>query len=518
MIPTAAIDAYLKRSLESHRWVKHLTAKDLAVSAQALNPVPKLNPKLRLHQQACFLLGIANPQFCYWLDLGVGKTLLTLELLRYWFQVGRIKRAIIFVTSDKAFHTWEKQLVEFGIDLPLISLAGSSKQKWEQLEAFEEGLVLVAYPGAVAMTCDRLKGKMKLNKKRAVKLAEWADAFVLDESTRVGNYRSLGFQLVAQLQKTAGIRYALAGRPFGRDPTMLWAQCFLIDGGKTLGETLGLFRAAFFNEQLNPWDPKGFAKDYIFKQAMKPQLAAMVQNCSITYSADECIDLPKVTAIREVVPFPEEARAYYKKSVEEIIAAKGNMREMRGAFLRMRQISSGFIGLKDDETGERAEIALLENPKLDRLMELIEDLPEGRGAVIFYEFTRTGREIVKRLKELDMKPVWLWSGTKNSTAELKRFASDPKCTVAVVQSKVGSMSIDGFQHKASYLFFAESPLGAIDREQAEGRLVRDGQKHPVFIFDIMMQNTVDAKILEYIKEGRDFFNAVLKNPGLLKGG
>ena len=146
MIPASAVKTYLSRNLDSQLWVKQLSAKQLDAAIASLRPRPTLNPKLRLHQRACFLLGVSFPQFCFWLDMGTGKSLFTLELLRYWWQCGVVRRVLIFVTSDKAFHTWEKQFKQFGIDLPVTSLAGSSEQKWKQLEEFGEGLVLVPYP------------------------------------------------------------------------------------------------------------------------------------------------------------------------------------------------------------------------------------------------------------------------------------------------------------------------------------------------------------------------------------
>jgi hypothetical protein len=520
MIPSSVVNDYLKRQLGSHLWVKQLTAKQLDAALAQLQPPPKLNPRLRLHQKACFLIGVAQPKFCFFLDMGTGKSLLTLELLRYWFQVGSIKRALIFVTSDKAFPTWEKQLVEFGIKLPITALAGSSEQKWQQLEEFGDGLVLIPYPGALAMVCTKVKAKkgkknkFKLDPKKVARLSAWAGAVVLDESTKCAG-ESLSFQMIAHLRKNAKVRYALAGRPFGRDPIMLWAQHYLIDGGETLGETKGLFRAAFYNEKPNFWGGP-YSKDYTFRDKLKPTLAKMIQHRSITYAADECIDLPKVTSIREVVSFSEEAEQYYRKVLEQVIAAKGNLQEMKSAFLRMRQISSGFIGLRDEEDGTRAEIEFDENPKLDRLLELIEEVPEGHGSVVFYEHTFFGKRIVKELQALGYKPIWLWSGTKDTAGELNRFAKD-KQPVAVIQAKVGSFSLDGLQDTANYLFYAESPLGIIEREQSERRLIRQGQKRPVFIYDILVKGTVDQKILDYHKAGQNLFEALLRDPAKVVG-
>ncbi len=515
MIPSSAVNNYLRRQLDGHLWVKQLTAKQLDAAIAQLQPPPKLNPRLRLHQKGCFLIGVAQPKFCFFLDMGTGKTLLTLELLRYWFQVGLIKRALIFVTSDKAFPTWEKQLIEFGIKLPITALAGSSEQKWQQLEKFGDGLVLVPYPGALAMVCTKVKvkkgkkNKFKLDSQKIARLAAWAGAVVLDESTKCAG-DSLTFSMIAHLCKNAKVRYALAGRPFGRDPIMLWAQHYLIDDGETLGETKGLFRAAFYNEKPNFWGGP-YSKDYTFKDKLKPTLAKMIQHRSITYAADECIDMPQVVPIREVVRFPEEAEQYYRKVIEQVIAAKGNLQEMKSAFLRMRQISSGFVGMRNEDTGDRAEIEFDANPKLERLLELVEELPEGRGACIFYQHTWFGQRIVKELTALGHKPIWLWSGTKDARAELDRFAK-MKQPIAVIQNQVGAYSIDSLQHSANYLLFGESPLSVIDREQAERRLVRDGQKHKVFIYDILVAGTVDEKILDFHASGEELFQALLRDP------
>lgn len=515
MIPSAAVDEYLQRSLENHLWVKGLTHKQLDKALASLNPKPHLSPNLRLHQKACVLLGIAYPKFCFWLEMGTGKTLISLELLRYWFEAKQIKRAIVFVTSDKAFDTWERQIRRFNIDIPVVALEGPSLRKWKQLEEFGDGIVLLPYPGAVAMASGRKsKGKkssLVLDPKLVKKLAEWADALVVDESTKLGNHRSLTSKLLMKLKKAASIRYALAGRPFGRDPTMLWSQYNIVDDGETLGETLGMFRAAFFEEK-DRYFGGPYSKDFKFIKKKRPVLSKMMRHRSITYAAEECIDLPKVVLIDEMLRLPDETRAYYNRLKQELIEAKGNWREVKNVFLRARQMSSGFIGLTDDETGEKAQVVFEQNPKLDRVVELLGELPEDHKAVVFYAFTYSGRTIVERLKEEGIKPIWLWSGTKDSRKTINRFLTDPETTVAVVNNQLAAMSLDGLQEVANYAFFYESPVGAIDRVQAERRLIRDGQKRKVFQYDLMVAKTVDEKIRLHHEEGDDIFKALMRSP------
>lgn len=525
MIPSSAIKAFLKQPRDDHRWMKQLTHKELDAALKLFKPPIKVSSEFRLHQKVGVLLGIAYPQFCYWYDMGTGKSAIALTLLRYWWDCGRLNRALIFVKSDKAFPTWEAQIKRWNIDIPYVTLgSGSSVNKWRELESFKEGLIILTYPGATAMTSRRVKSKkkpknkMKLEHKKVALLGKDVGAIVMDESTNVGNHDSLQSKLCIKLGKIAKVRYALAGRPFGRDPTLMWNQYNIIDGGETFGETLGLFRAAFFIESDNIWDPKGYAKDYVFKKRMMSQLMDVAQHRSISYDEHECIDVPKWQSIVEEVRLPEEAGAYYKKVVEQIISAKGNISLMQNAFLRMRQLSSGFLGFRNDESGAKVEIAFQENPKLECLLDKLDSLPDGRKAVVFYVFTHSGRRIFESLKEIDRKGIWLWSGTKDYKADLKRFQTDPKCTVAVINDRIGAYSLDGLQDVANYLFFFESPCSVIDRSQAEKRVRRQGQKRRVFQYDLVVKDTLDQRILDFHSDGDALLQALRKNPSLLLSG
>ncbi len=522
MIPKLAVKAYLSRQLDDHRWIKSLCSKELDVALAELERPPEVHPGLFDHQKACLYLGIAYPQFAFWLDMGTGKTNLALHLIRYWLSHGEY-RALVVVKNDKAFPTWRRQMKEYGINLPHVFLdSGSSKQNWKTLDGFEKGVIFVTYPGLLAMVCElwrsekRGKNEMGIVPSKLNELCWEVGVLVLDESTTAGNRTSLTYKVCNAMSKQIPIRYALAGRPFGRDPTMLWAQHYLIDRGETLGETVGLFREAFFTAELNPFSKNGRAQDYTFIKSKKSQLMRLGRHRSLTYGAEECIDLPKLVSILESVKLPEEAGAYYRKVVDAIIAARGNLSEMKNAFMRMRQLSSGFLGFRDDDTGERSEIAFDENPKMDRALELLDGLPEDRKCAVFYEFTYSGRLLMERLKEQGQEAIWLWSGTKNSAAELARFVNDPKCTVAVIQNKVGAYSIDELQ-VANYQIFYESPVGVIDREQAERRLRRQGQKRTVFMYDMITEGTLDRKILDFHQEGDELLAALRADPAKVLG-
>ena len=180
-------------------------------------------------------------------------------------------------------------------------------------------------------------------------------------------------------------------------------------------------------------------------------------------------------------------------------------------FLRMRQISGGFLGWKNDETGEKAELVFPSNPKLDRLVELLMELPVNRKAVVFHEFVHSGREICKALEKAKIKAGWLYGGTKDSRALQKQFDDDPRMTVLVTNWRVGGMALN--LQVANYCIYYESPVGVVDREQSERRTFREGQTLPGFLIDLVCKGTVDQRILDFHKQGEDVFRALLRDPG-----
>jgi SNF2 family DNA or RNA helicase len=296
--------------------------------------------------------------------------------------------------------------------------------------------------------------------------------------------------------------FVLTGTPFGRDVTDLWAQMHLVDNGHSIGETLGLFRAAFFKQKDSYWG--GF--EYTFDKKMDKELKRCLAHASIRYEANAA-DLPSVVPIVKKVSLLEEAEAYYAKARAQIIAAKGNHREMKNAFLRMRQISSGFIGYHDDEAGTKAQFVFDEKPKLDMLLSIIASIREDRKIIVFNEFIFSGQSIARELTDMKVKHVHVYGGTKNPEAAIRQFNNDPKTRVLILQnSMVKGLNIQ----IAQYGIFYESPVAVIDRKQAWRRVERQHSAHRrVFIYDLVTRGTMDEKILLFHKQGADLFKALM---------
>jgi len=78
----------------------------------------------------------------------------------------------------------------------------------------------------------------------------------------------------------------------------------------------------------------------------------------------------------------------------------------------------------------------------------------------------------------------------------------------LVISRAGAMGLN-LQEQCRYILFYESPVDVLVREQMERRIYRMGQKRKCLIYDVLVRGSIEEKILEYHKEGRDLQAAIM---------
>lgn len=514
-IHRASIREFLERPRDSHDHMKELPTFMLSRKLReiGIDPHPPDQLPFSKHQKVCLLLGAKYPGFAFWLDMGLGKSRIALRLIQHHKSAGEIKGALILAKSEAAVVAWEDEIKKWAPEMPytLLLKSMSTEKKWDALSEFEDGLIVGTYGGITRMLCQlvenvkKKRNQLRMHPKRVKQMCKLIQCLVPDEATTLANQDSRISQLFYHLSKVCKFRYELAGIPFGRDPTMLWRQLYLIDRGETLGETLGLFRAAFFDSKRGYFG--GF--EHTFIKAKEPQLHRILKHRSISYEEAECKgDMPKVVSKIELVHLPAEAKAYYAQFVKEIKRKHVGMVEQQNSFVRMRQVASGYVGFKDDETGERAEIEFATNPKLERLIELVEDMPKRRKFVIWYQYTHTGRLITQMLKKAGIRHQWLWGETTKDVRRIQdTFDRDDADCGLVANSQVAAYSLN--LQRANYDFIVEEPVSPIDARQMRKRLARTGQTRTVFRYELRMAGTVDTLIPEWHAQGKSAYDAII---------
>jgi len=523
MISPKVVKKFLNRKLDSYDWIKTYKEKELSDEIKGLNPSPKFGKtKLWLHQKACFLLMVYLQRFLLFLDMGTGKTLLCLSIIKYRKRLGQKPCAIVFVPYITAVHTWIQETEKHTPKLKCVPLLYDSGLNKEILIRGDADLYVICYQSAVAMASRKIptgeskKIKWVVNPSDVRKIFSHIDMMVLDECHKVKNHLSMTYRLCRAISNEIDWVFGLTGTPFGRDLIDLWSQFYIVDLGQTLGTTLGMYREAFFDQKWGYWG----GVNYKFKKKLFNKLQKAVKNRSIRYKINECHDMPpriyitkKIQLTNDMINFGEVMLdKMIKLMIDRAETMHKSYSEIKNIFVLLSQLSSGFMTLKSDV--DKKIIAFPENPKLDLLMDLIDEMPKDSKMIVFHNWVYSNKLISKRLTKNKIKHARVWGGQKDQIGELKRFERNKTCRVLILNSQSGSTSLN-LQH-ANYVIFFEQPRSAIERNQAERRVWRPGQNKKVFIFDLIMENTFDQKQNGYNKQGRDLLKNLLDGKEKIK--
>jgi SNF2 family DNA or RNA helicase len=500
------------------RW-KDLSDAELERRMRRLPIRPPIWSGLKKHQKTCLVIGARKRAFAYFNETGTGKTFLSIALMAYFRATGEAKCNLILVPNKTNKGEWRDEgFKKHAPHMKCIVLEGSTKHKWEQIKDNPDADAFVeTYAGFMRMVCtikkvkrkrkgqtveiDKLVPNLKLVK-ICMKLFE---GVYLDESTYVKNKKSLPWRICNQLSKSANAFFILTATPFGRDVEDVWPQVYLVDRGETLGETMGLFRAAYFTAKDNFWGGQEYKLDKEGKRAISLRL----DNISIAYPADEA-DMPHLTRIPKYADLPEESEQMYERAKKALLDARGEYTESKNAFMRMRQISSGFVGFKDEELGDKAKYVFAENPKLELLESIVTTFKPHHKFIVFHEFNYSAGIISAKLKELGIKHVLINGMRKDSDAARAKFKADPSVQGLVLSNSAGGYGLN--LQNAKYGIYYESPVGAILRKQTEKRFDRQYSLHKtIMLFDLIVRGTVDQSILNFHAEGRSLWKAILNH-------
>lgn len=515
-----AIEQFVQRELDDWDWLKEEQTSTIDQAISQLESPPDASDWLR-HQKDCFLIGVDNPGFNFFLKTGLGKTRLALELFKWRKCFEPDLKALVLVPNLSNLYGWKKQVEKHTPELTCCMVQGETKKKRNQALGQDADLYVLNYAGAVALCSDLVEQKNKKARKREIipEIAQWImrdiDFLVLDESHSCKNHRTSTYKLCKLLGQEAKYKYGMTATPFSRNPEDLWTQFQIVDEGETLGGTLTLFREAFFRQEINEivlrdkrtgQIQKRKVYSYSLRADRKQDLYRTLKHKSVFYDLDEG-DLPLFTRIPLPVAFSEETRKYYDEAVRQARESKGNLIAIENAFMSMRQISSGFLGFSDDDTGEKIKIEFKENPKLEALKDFVDSMAPDEKIIVFHDFIFSGDKISKMLDGIKVPHVRLYGKTKDPAQVLEQFETDKNCQVLLANSKSGGTGLN--LQFCRYAVFYESPVSATLREQNEGRIYRTGQTRATFAYDLVMEGGIDEKILQFAKEGRDLKQELL---------
>jgi len=403
------------------------------------------------------------PRAGLFLDLGLGKTAICLSALEE-----RHLPALVVAPKRVAEHVWPKERSLWRPDLSLSLAVGDPAQRRAALAA-----------GADLTVISRDNLKDAEPRYRTV---------VLDELSSFKDRSTARWRAARRLCKDPDHVWGLTGTPTPNGLIDMWAQMYLIDKGERLGTTLTGYRSRYFQPagQL----PSGVIIDWRLRDEAEENIHALLADICLYMNAEDELGTEEPTYNVINVPLPTAARREYEEMKDTLVLDLELIGEeiysaANAAILsnKLRQLTSGFIfSDAQDSTYTRRHTA-----KLEALREVVDGT--GDNLLVFHNYIPEAEMIqeafpqARRLDERGALDQW-------DAGELPMLLAHPASAGHGLNLQHGGHTAVWY----SLTWDLELYL------QANGRLARQGQAHPVIIHSLECEDTVDKVIAARLEE------------------
>jgi SNF2 family DNA or RNA helicase len=502
-ISPTAIQKFLERTAKPPCIVKGRDIDDLVRMIErdaGADYKPKTIP--RPYQLEALAFACRARRSLMFLKMRLGKTKLALDYAEVMRRGKRWQlKGLVVVPSPVTLSVWEEEIPKHSNLRGTFIHSTDPMELQDACELNDNELVVIPWSSLQYMftvqrpaTDRRSKKAHMVDYKTARSFASYFDFACIDEIHMCKNESTLRFKIASTLTEQCDLFMGLTGTPHGRNPFDVWAQAFLCDRGETLGNSYHFFTHAMGKTYNVPWR---YAQEVRFNKKLTDVFTRKVNSISVSYGWEGNLELPELTKNVVRLPMTKEQQAQYRDILQEITNARREERQrIENAFVRLRQVSSGFRPFKDGD-GEMQVLELDNSAKLEWIEEFIENAPEEAPIVLFHEFTATGERLCRLLTKHKRKHAWLYGGTKDRAGTLQSFRTG-KVNTLVCNTASGGIGVD--LSRADYMAFVECPTSPTVRQQAEARPL--GKKGGHIFVDDLICSPVEARVLNNVMEGK----------------
>lgn len=406
-------------------------------------------------------------------EMGVGKTLCALELLRRW------ETNFALVVAPKAvLQVWEREAKKhFNGQFNVTVLKGTLPSRTKQAEQS------IRWPGSIIVVNYEAVWREPL---ATLLLQSLPGVIILDEAHKIKAPGGKASRFLAKLGKLTRRRLALTGTPMPHGPLDAYALYRFLDPN-IFGYSFTRFRARYaVMGGFGGYEVKGWVNLEELHQKMY----------SIAYRirSEDVLDLPET--LDEILTFDLSPRAKnIYRDLEKHLIAEIEGGEITAAnamvkLLRLQQLTGGWLRPDDSDHVEQVDTG-----KQELLKELLEGMGEEQ-VVVFCRYHMDMESISAACKELGLKYAEL-SGRCN---ELEKWEKQ-RAQVLIAQVQAGSLGIDLTQARYAVYYSTGFSLG--EYMQSRARVHRPGQTRKVVYYHLCAEGTVDIKIMRALEKRQD---------------
>lgn len=416
-----------------------------------------------------------NPFAALFLDMGLGKTVSTLTAISdliYNFEVGKV---LVVAPKRVAEMTWSDE-AENWLHLNWLRLSvikGTVKQR--ELAAKADADIYIVSRDNVAWLLG-MWGGAKVP----------YDCLVIDELSSFKNHQSVRFKAAKIIRRSVSRVIGLTGTPAPNGLIDLWAQMFIIDGGKRLGKTITDYRNNYFRP-----DKQNGGIVYSYKPARASsadEIAERISDITLSMKALDYLDMPELTTIINKVKLTSNQSAMYeafeREQILALIDSEETITAMNAATLsgKLLQYAGGAIYDADKYAHH------IHEEKINALIEVVESL-NGLPCLVAYNFKHEKERILLALEKYGAEPL--------IDVDTVRRWNEGKIPVLVTHAASAGHGLN-MQKGGNRVIWYGNTWSLELYQQFNARLWRQGQKNAVFIHHLVSVGTIDERVVKVL--------------------
>lgn len=463
--------------------------------------------QLHEYQKECVLHQLYHNESMLWLQMGLGKTPITLTTIVDRMRAGQVQKTLIFGPLRVIQAVWEREARkwEHTRHLKFSVMHGTKEQRLRALFA-KADVYLINYEAMnwLAETLDHYY--LSQGKPLPFQMVVYDEISKLKNSTSLrmagGNRDRKDKHGTVHKIKVTGwrkiiphipIRTGLTGTPASNGYLDLHGQYLAIDNGQRLGKFITHFKDDFFTSDYMGWT---HTPTELGKQAIEERISDITKKMD----AKDYLDMPAVQVTNMLVDMPPKARKGYQDVERDMFTQLESGREVE-VFSRS-SVSNKCLQFCNGSPyyPESTEYEALHDAKLDALESILEEAG-GQPVLCSYTFKADAERILKRFKSY--KPVNLTAVASKDTEKVINDWNSGKLKLLIGHPASMGHGIDGLQEAGNIIVWFGLNWSLELYEQMNGRIDRQGQKRPVSIIRILCRDTIDLAVADAIERKTD---------------
>ena len=331
---------------------------------------------------------------------------------------------------------------------------------------------------------------------------------VVDESARIKNIKAKQTREIIKLGLHAQYRRILTGTPVLNSPFDIFSQFQFLHPSIIDHNSFYSFKNYFgvFEKKMN-W---GANRQYDELKSYRnlSELKSLIEPHSYRITKKECLDLPKKIYTKRYFKLTEKQRKVYDTVKEDFILDINDRKQIPlpmalTRLMKLQQITSNFAFVSEDKSQAIDD----KNPRLDLLLDIIEDTPPDQSIIIWCRFRNDIQQIKKLLDDKSITNVTYDGSTSGQkrAVNLKLF-QDKKVRVFIANPATAAEGLN--LYVASTVIYYSNSFKYGDRTQSEDRAHRIGQSENVLYYDLIAENTLDSKIIKVLLDKQELANII----------